>query len=458
MDFQPFVDSVAMPCCVLSVEKTREGTCGEIRIIAANQPYRDTMGPAYYDGMVYSELVPQDNKFEDYCFRSAILKQRMHAYVETKALHCWTDQTLIPLASDREDMGYCQFIFEYTRQAEADRMSSVSINTAGTVISACIKLISAEDFSTSVGDTLDVILEKTGAKAARIMLMDHRSETAVVYCERMTDQIWSTQREQDEVITYDLIQTWEAMIGVSNGVIVKDEQDMKALEEKNPAWAKSMREHSVTSLALVPLRRGKDVVGYLYVVNFDVSKVVEVKELIELMSFFLGSEIYNHRLLEELEQLSQIDALTGLNNRRAMIQRMKTISESKCCAPYGVINIDLNGLKEVNDKKGHDEGDRLLAQAGEVLKKIFHQEDLFRTGGDEFVIITTDIDRETFEKKILRLRRDAEKNGISLAVGGYWSDGTVELTPAMRYADENMYTDKQAFYRTHPHYRKRIED
>ncbi len=45
MDFQPFVDRVGMPCCVMSVEKRPDGSCGEIRIVAANRPYRETMGP-----------------------------------------------------------------------------------------------------------------------------------------------------------------------------------------------------------------------------------------------------------------------------------------------------------------------------------------------------------------------------------------------------------------------------
>ncbi len=66
-------DQYKMPCCVMSVEKTPAGTCREIHIIAANEAYKNTMGPKYYDGMPYQELVPQDNKFEDYCFRAAIL-------------------------------------------------------------------------------------------------------------------------------------------------------------------------------------------------------------------------------------------------------------------------------------------------------------------------------------------------------------------------------------------------
>ena len=64
MDFQSFVDNIDMPCCVLSVEKRPDGKCGVIRICVSNKPYKDVMGPSYYDNMPYYELVPQDNKFE----------------------------------------------------------------------------------------------------------------------------------------------------------------------------------------------------------------------------------------------------------------------------------------------------------------------------------------------------------------------------------------------------------
>lgn len=118
MDFQNFVNTVDMPCCVLSVEKRPDGFVGDIRIICANQAYRNAMGSGYYDGMPYYELVPQDNKFEDFCFRAAILKQRMHAYVEVRAMNAWVDQTLIPLVSEEESIGYCQFIFEFTQSGK----------------------------------------------------------------------------------------------------------------------------------------------------------------------------------------------------------------------------------------------------------------------------------------------------------------------------------------------------
>ncbi len=450
MDYQKFVDQVAMPCCVISVDRAGAGGYGDIRIIAANAPYRSVMGPGYYDGMLYSELVPQDNKFEDFCFRAAILKQRMHAYVETRAMDTWTDQTLIPLESDRDDRGCCQFIFEFTKHAEAERMSAVSVGTANAVIRASLTLLNPADFQTNVREVLRVILEEADAKAAQILLIDRENKTAVDFCRVLSGDARPVFEHGVETISYEVLDSWERMIGVSNAVIIQGEQDFAQIEKENPAWAGSLRMNRVESLVLIPLRRGKDVIGYLYTLNFDTARVVEVKELMELMSLVLGAEIYNYLLLQKLETLSQVDALTGLGNRRAMKKRMELVSRRKN-TPFGIVNIDLNGLKVVNDRDGHEAGDRLLIQAGEILRKVFYQEDLFRTGGDEFIVITDTISLDTFYKKLDRLRGDVMKNtAVSFAIGEYWSDGTTDIKTAFRIADERMYADKQVFYEKNP--------
>lgn len=449
MDFQQFADSVGMPCCVLSVEQTSEGGCGQIRIVCANAAYKEMMGPKFYDDMPYDELVPQDNKFEDFCYRAAIMGQRMHAYVETKALGTWTDQTLIPLRSPRQGIGYCQFIFEFTQTAEPERMASVSAGTSALVIKACLELMSANDFQDSVGAVLGDVLNASRAQACRIMLVDHNRREAINFCERTVPGVW-TERTETDVISYELVQSWERMIGVSNALIVKDEHDFAQLEQENPCWAASMREIGVTSLVLIPLRRSAAVVGYLYVVNFDVSRVVEIKELLELLSYFLASEIANHLLLRRLDEMSHIDALTGLNNRNAMIRRVRELKDTPD-APVGIVNLDLNGLKTVNDKQGHDAGDRLLARAGELLCEVFDREDMFRTGGDEFIVIISGIGKKNFEDKVERLRTAAaEHGGVSFAAGACWTERADDLQNAFYTADERMYEDKTNYYKEHP--------
>ena len=77
MDYQTFVDTFTIPCCVLEVEKNDDGSCGLIRIHRANDSYKTTMGSAYYDDMPYYELVPKEPQFERCCFQAAHFNQRI---------------------------------------------------------------------------------------------------------------------------------------------------------------------------------------------------------------------------------------------------------------------------------------------------------------------------------------------------------------------------------------------
>ncbi len=187
MNHQEFVNCISVPCAVLSVEKNEDGSCGEIRIVSSNQSYKEAMGPAYYDNMLYSELVPEDPKFEDFCFRAAFKKQRMHAYVEVKALNGWIDQIILPMEPASERLGYCQFLFEYTEGPEADRMAGVSMDTAPAAIKACVTLLGAKDFIQGVTQVLSDIIDFSGAFNCRIMLVDHEKKHAINFCEAYRD-------------------------------------------------------------------------------------------------------------------------------------------------------------------------------------------------------------------------------------------------------------------------------
>lgn len=451
MDYQALVNCCSVASAILSVEMTPEGRCGDIRIVCANQPYRDVMGPAYQDGMLYQELVPQDPKFEDFCFRAAHKNQRMHAYVEAKALDGWTDQVMIPLHPQGPGIGYCQFLVEFTKAADPARMASVSMNTASAIVKASITLLNGDDFKTNVRDVLTDLLDISGAFACRITLVDHEKREAINFCEKVKGFDTPPTARGDGVIPYEIVASWEPMIGVSNAVIAKDERELDALEQHNPAWVQSMRQYGVTSLVIIPLRRGKTIFGYLSIVNFDVDKVVEVKELVELMVALLGREISNHLLMERLEELSTADPLTGMLNRRAMDNRMAAMAADGERMPFGVVSIDVNGLKAENDSAGHDAGDQLIRKAANVLSGVFRKDDLYRPGGDEFVVIADGMVRDAFQERVERIRdRAAKLPDVSLAIGSYWSDGSVDVYEAFKIADGNMYADKESYYNSHP--------
>ena len=101
-------------------------------------------------------------------------------------------------------------------------------------------------------------------------------------------------------------------------------------------------------------------------------------------------DIEKRQMNRDLEYLSYEDILTGLHNRNRYTER---IQELQICPPQslGVAYFDINGLKAANDLYGHSYGDRLIISAATVLKEVFAR-DIFRVGGDEFVVLCVDMD------------------------------------------------------------------
>jgi diguanylate cyclase (GGDEF)-like protein len=184
--------------------------------------------------------------------------------------------------------------------------------------------------------------------------------------------------------------------------------------------------------------------------------VTRIKETVELVSFFLASEVANHLFLERLEFLSNVDMLTGVFNRNCMNVNVDELSLKLKInpKPFSVAFCDLNGLKSVNDNGGHSQGDKLLVYAADVLKEIFEGDKIYRAGGDEFVIISFD-SKNNFEKKLEILReRASDPDWLYFAIGYYHDEYNGKLRLAMRYADEAMYKDKDLFYEKYPEKRR----
>ena len=109
-----------------------------------------------------------------------------------------------------------------------------------------------------------------------------------------------------------------------------------------------------------------------------------------------------------LEDLAATDELTGMLNRRAFDTRLK--EEVARCARYGraasLLYIDLDGLKAINDRHGHAEGDAILKRVAETMRKILRQTDIIaRHGGDEFAVILPDTDLQGAAIAAERIRR-----------------------------------------------------
>lgn len=466
MDYQEFVNKFDSMTCILSVEILPDGKYGDIRIVAGNKAYIDSIENAatlsassmldnkFEPNGLYTRYIPQDLNFEDFSYRSAVLHQALHTYIHPGRYDFWMHIIFMPLKSDEPGIGYCTYSQELSTTADTELMSEVSYKTASDVLKTCIKLRSTADFKETMDEVIKDIREICNAASCRILLTDFLERTCTVLCEDMAQD--SAQIKMSEYIGndfFDIVETWMSTIAGSTCFIAKSEQEMNVLKERNPLWYNSLKSANVESIVLFPLEYNEEILGFIWATNFDTESTTRIKETLEITAFFLASEIANHQLLNRLEILGSVDLLTGVKNRNAMNNRVDRLvaGTDTITSSLGVVFADLNGLKRVNDQEGHSAGDNMLKCAAEILKEVFYDGEIYRAGGDEFMIITTDLQETEFDDRVNKLRLYSDKSDVvNLAVGASFADENINILPAMRLADTRMYIDKEDFYRMHP--------
>ena len=84
---------------------------------------------------------------------------------------------------------------------------------------------------------------------------------------------------------YHLAATWEETLAGSTCLIIKNEQDMNVLKERNPEWYDSLEEFGVKTMVLFPLKYRGEILGYIWATNFNIKNTVKIKEALELTTF-----------------------------------------------------------------------------------------------------------------------------------------------------------------------------
>lgn len=149
-----------------------------------------------------------------------------------------------------------------------------------------------------------------------------------------------------------------------------------------------------------------------------------------------------------------MDELTGIYNRRYFMERVKMTFSEKT---EGIMVIDLNGLKQINDTYGHEAGDELISAVPKCCREVFGEDvTVCRMGGDEFAVVYA-MNGDEAEEKIKQLKTvsDGYKgnsfDGVHLAVGWASSDTDPDqdMMGYFKAADERMYADKMEYYKTH---------
>ncbi|MCE1253097.1 MAG: diguanylate cyclase [Anaerolineae bacterium] len=223
---------------------------------------------------------------------------------------------------------------------------------------------------------------------------------------------------------------------------------LKQLLEKDSDESK-FTSQTHKSLIYIPLQRHKKRDGEIICVEISAGPLeLKGKKYVTAMVRDITSRVQAE---EKLRYLSTHDSLTGLYNRNFFETEVQRLERGRQY-PISIFVADLDGLKYINDSLGHPAGDALLKNTANVLLNSFRSDDIIaRLGGDEFAVLLPDMDENSAEEALDRLKKTIQDynlkhitDPIELSIGVATGGRDDHIKDLFRLADDRMYQDKIA--------------
>jgi len=250
-------------------------------------------------------------------------------------------------------------------------------------------------------------------------------------------------------------------IGSLSGLCVEQRTVLRCDDSESDVRVdkEACRKVGLRSMVVAPLNHGETTVGVLKIAAAEPNVFSdEHVNILQLMCGLIASAMYHAVRYEtnELYHRATHDALTGLANRALFYDRLRqNLSLARRqSSQLGILNLDMDGLKPINDQYGHRAGDAAIREIGQRISKVSRESDtVARLGGDEFAVITVDVGgRESAMRHADRLIGEIRKPfsfednqlalDASIGVAIFPDDGT-ELDPLIEKADQAMYAVKR---------------
>lgn len=187
-------------------------------------------------------------------------------------------------------------------------------------------------------------------------------------------------------------------------------------EEQQPKWMKQEITNSTEADYSVSLQLDENTVAILAAVGVhrggcDVG-------LLRTVIPYIPQAITLHKLQKQQEYLSYHDNLTGVLNRNSFVAYLDHV-EPEELKTLGALSVDINGLKNFNKEFGRDYGDEVVTRVGEVLSEYFHNGNVYRMTGDEYLVLVENASYEDFTQQVHSAYTKLENISLGLVSVGY---------------------------------------
>ncbi len=292
--------------------------------------------------------------------------------------------------------------------------------------------------------TVEVILEYLGKalKAERTYIFEQNEAGGDDNTYEWVANGITPEKDNLQNVPPEVCANWYRKFSENKKIMIEDLEDIR---EEDPLQYENLKRQNIQSLVVIPLYIDKKVIGFYGVDNPPKEMLDYTSDMLQIMGHFIISSLKRRNLVTMLQKMSYSDQLTKFGNRYAMNEHIENMPDGES---VGVVFCDVTGLKRVNDTQGHVAGDKLILEACECLRRIFTGYELFRIGGDEFLILCPGIEEEELHEKVKALKEDIQENSVTLAVGAVWQkEGKKNIDRLLSESEKLMYEDKSAYYR-----------
>lgn len=231
-------------------------------------------------------------------------------------------------------------------------------------------------------------------------------------------------------------------------------------ERRQIVFTKRLSPPSMPSIVVLPLCVHDRALGALVLGSKRPKAFGDgVRGTLEVLASHMAVSLANARMVKRLEELATLDGLTGLYNKRALLEmaEQKIVSAKRFHRKLSVLVTDIDHFKKVNDNHGHDVGDVVIKGLGEILRRAKRNTDaVARFGGEEFVIICEETDARGAMLLAERVREELKKTAFHLPGKGQTLQVTCSIGVAtfpdagetwdemFKAADDALYVSKRS--------------
>lgn len=289
---------------------------------------------------------------------------------------------------------------------------------------------------------LELFLEHIGKNSGgeRIYIVEGRRGENVFNTYEWCAEGVTAEKDNLQDVPFEAVEWWYNAFADGHCIVI---EDVEAIKDTEPLTYEYLKPQNIHSLIACPLILEGQIIGFYGVDNPPASIMNHITDVAEIVGHFITSLLEKQKLMARLEKLSFEDSLSNVRNRHALNLYIGKTEESK---NVGVVYCDVLGLKKVNDTLGHQAGDALIVRASECLQKSFRRTDIYRVGGDEFLVLCKGIDEKIFRDKVEVLRKDMQEKQANMSLGCVWRDSVVDVEAMIIEADGLMYEEKRAYY------------